>query len=106
MTNSVNLAIPAPLFNFYSTYGIFGLLSAAFALYSAALVIFRLYLHPLAQFPGPKIAAATGWYEFYHDVIRGGMYIHEVKKMHRQYGTQSTFSASLPLPFPPDANPI
>ncbi|KAL4867800.1 hypothetical protein BDV12DRAFT_186359 [Aspergillus spectabilis] len=86
MTNSANWATPTPLLNFYSTFGIYGLLSAAFVLYSAALVIYRLYLHPLARFPGPKIAAATGWYEFYHDVVRGGMYIHEVKKMHREYG--------------------
>ncbi|KAI9367409.1 putative cytochrome P450 [Aspergillus egyptiacus] len=71
---------------FNSAYGIYGLLSGAFALYGAALVIYRLYLHPLARFPGRKIAAATGWYEFYHEVIRGGMYVHEVKKMHEEYG--------------------
>ncbi|KAL6239864.1 hypothetical protein BDW75DRAFT_226906 [Aspergillus navahoensis] len=92
MTNSVDWAtatsnIPVPSLSFNSTYGIYGLLSAAFALYSAALVVYRLYMHPLARFPGPKIAAATGWYEFYHDVIRGGMYVHEIKKMHEQYGS-------------------
>lgn len=88
MTNSVDFqAAQARLFIFYGMYGIYGLFLAAVALYSVSLVIYRLCLHPLARFPGPKIAAATGWYEFYHDVIRGGMYIHEVQKMHREYGT-------------------
>ncbi|PYH76834.1 putative cytochrome P450 [Aspergillus uvarum CBS 121591] len=87
MTNSVNFQTVHTLFlNLYSIYGIYGLFFAAVALYSVALVIYRLYLHPLSRFPGPKIAAATGWYEFYHEVIRGGMYIHEIQRMHREYG--------------------
>ncbi|KAH8423755.1 uncharacterized protein LDX57_001511 [Aspergillus melleus] len=87
MTNSVDFqAVQTLFFNFYSMYGIYGLFLPAISLYSVSLVIYRLYLHPLARIPGPKIAAATGWYEFYHDVIRGGMYIHEVQKMHREYG--------------------
>ncbi|KAL4914352.1 putative cytochrome P450 [Aspergillus aurantiobrunneus] len=79
-------AVRVPFLNLYNSYSLYGLLPAAFALYGVALVVYRLTLHPLARFPGPKIAAATRWYEFYHDVIRGGMYIHEVKKMHQKYG--------------------
>ncbi|KAJ5782303.1 hypothetical protein N7457_004077 [Penicillium paradoxum] len=48
--------------------------------------VYHLYFHPLAKFPGPKIAAATFLYEFYYDVIKSGMYIWEVERMHEKYG--------------------
>lgn len=38
------------------------------AVYLAGLGIWRLFLHPLAKFPGPRIAALTRWYECYFDV--------------------------------------
>ena len=49
---------------------------------------YRLYLHPLRHFPGPKFAAITHGYEFYHDVVRHGMYIWEIEKMHQEYGKE------------------
>ncbi|KAL8687875.1 MAG: hypothetical protein Q9218_006071 [Villophora microphyllina] len=55
-------------------------------LYPVAVVSYRLFFSELAGFPGPKIAAATTWYEFYHDFFREGKYIFEIEKMHRQYG--------------------
>ena len=48
--------------------------------------IYRLYLSPIARFPGPKIAALTGWYEFYYDIPKKGSYLYEIEKMHRKYG--------------------
>lgn len=48
--------------------------------------IYRLYFHPLSKIPGPRLAAISSLYEFYYDVVKGGMYIWEVEKMHRQYG--------------------
>lgn len=50
------------------------------------LVIYRLYLSPLATIPGSKLAAATGWYAFYHDCILAGKYIFEIERMHKVYG--------------------
>ncbi|KAI9673869.1 MAG: hypothetical protein M1817_002075 [Caeruleum heppii] len=54
--------------------------------YLGAGAIYRLYFSPVAKFPGPKLAALTLWYEFYHDVVRRGQYIFEVRKMHEKYG--------------------
>ncbi|MCJ1454023.1 hypothetical protein MMC28_004373 [Mycoblastus sanguinarius] len=54
--------------------------------YLTALVIYRIYLSPLARIPGPKLAGATGWYEFYYDCLQAGRYIFEIERMHRVYG--------------------
>lgn len=55
-------------------------------LYTLYGVIWRLYLSPVAKFPGSKLAAVTFWYEFYFDVVKGGQYVYEIEKMHKQYG--------------------
>ena len=62
-------------------------------LYFIFVALYRLYFSPLANFPGPKLAALTSWVEFYHDVIRRGQYTFEIVKMHEKYGTpnQMTF---------------
>ncbi|KAI1141447.1 putative cytochrome P450 [Hypoxylon sp. FL0543] len=54
--------------------------------YLIGLVVYRLYFHPLSEFPGPKLAAATVWYEFYYDGIKGGRYTFKIREMHEQYG--------------------
>ena len=56
--------------------------------YGVLLAIYRLFFHPLAKFPGNKLAAATGWYECYHDVVRRGMYVWKIQEWHNRYGTQ------------------
>lgn len=48
--------------------------------------IYRLYIHPLAKVPGPRIAALTLWYEFYHDFVRKGKYLWVIADMHAKYG--------------------
>ena len=55
--------------------------------YPIGLAVYRLIFSQLAGFPGPRIAAATGWYEFYYDYFREGKYLFEIEKMHQKYGT-------------------
>ena len=51
--------------------------------------IYRLSFHPLAKFPGPKLAAASYWYEYYHNVVLPGRYLWKIKALHQIYGKRS-----------------
>ncbi|SLM35246.1 cytochrome p450 [Lasallia pustulata] len=56
------------------------------ALWAIGTVVYRLFFHPLASFPGPKLAIATYCYEWYYDLIRGGQYTFKLKELHERYG--------------------
>ena len=57
--------------------------AACYTLYG---VIYRLYMSPIASFPGPKLAALTLWYEFYYDVVKHGRYTWKIAELHKEYG--------------------
>ena len=61
-----------------------------FATYVVLLYLYRLTLHPLAKFPGPKLAAISNWYEFYYDVMLHGKFTEHIQKLHKQYGEPSS----------------
>ena len=69
------------------------LMLGAVATYVVAGVFYRLYISPLAQFPGPRLAASTYWLEFYYDLIKGGRFQSQIAKMHEQYGENLTATA-------------
>ncbi|KAI0139651.1 cytochrome P450 [Xylariaceae sp. FL1272] len=56
------------------------------ALYTILKVVYRLSFHPLARFPGPKLAAVSSAFEFYYSVGKGGMFPWKLKEMHARYG--------------------
>ncbi|PYH49237.1 cytochrome P450 [Aspergillus saccharolyticus JOP 1030-1] len=55
-------------------------------LFTAGLIIYRLTLSPLARFPGPRLAAATGLYEMYYQLVQGGIFTWKINELHDQYG--------------------
>ena len=63
-------------------------LLAVALIHSIATILYRLFFHPLRRFPGPKLAAASKWYEFYFDILKrpGGTFMHEIERMHTIYG--------------------
>ncbi|KAI0197882.1 cytochrome P450 [Astrocystis sublimbata] len=50
------------------------------------LTVYRFLIHPLAHFPGPRLAAITGWVEIYYDVFKGGQFIFVLGEWHKKYG--------------------
>ena len=54
--------------------------------------VYSVYFGPLSKFPGPKLAAATLWYEFYYDVILQGRYTFKIKELHKKYGMRKLIS--------------
>jgi hypothetical protein len=68
----------------YSQIGL--TLLGIWVLYIIQLAIQRLYLSPIAHFPGPKLAALTFYYEFYYDIILGGQYTFKILELHKKYG--------------------
>lgn len=69
------------------------MLVAAFIVYYLTIVFYRLFLHSLARFPGPRLAAISRWYEGYYDVVLGGQYTAKIAELHKTYGR--SFSRSL-----------
>ncbi|KAH8890336.1 cytochrome P450 [Thozetella sp. PMI_491] len=57
-----------------------------YVVYLATVALHRLLFHPLAKFPGPRLAAVTRLYEAYYDLALGGRYTHKIAELHEQYG--------------------
>jgi cytochrome P450 len=69
-----------------TSYTVLHLLTASFILYLAGLAFHRLFLSPIACFPGPRLAALTQWYEFYYNVILPGQFFLHIETLHDKYG--------------------
>lgn len=65
----------------------FGRLFGLWVIYRVMRALYNVSpLHPLSKFPGPKLAGATFLYEGWFDLVRGGRYTHEIKRLHEIYG--------------------
>ncbi|EAU84278.2 benzoate 4-monooxygenase cytochrome P450 [Coprinopsis cinerea okayama7 len=62
-------------------------LSLLGALWFLYVVVRRLVFHPLARLPGPPLAAITGHYKTYFDVVRGGHWLRQLDRLHNKYGS-------------------
>ncbi|KAK2733102.1 hypothetical protein FQN57_002313 [Myotisia sp. PD_48] len=58
----------------------------SFFLCLLGLGVYRYSFHPLARFPGPKLAALSSAYAFYYDCILGGKFVFKIQELHEQYG--------------------
>ena len=62
------------------------ILAIFIVLFVTVVSLYRLTLHPLARFPGPKLAAVSGWYETYYDCFLLGKFSEHINKLHKDYG--------------------
>jgi hypothetical protein len=53
----------------------------------SAIIIYRIWFHPLAKYPGPFLAKFTDWYSVYH-CFREDRHI-DFYRLHCQYGTEA-----------------
>ncbi|KAJ5212098.1 uncharacterized protein N7498_003744 [Penicillium cinerascens] len=54
--------------------------------YGLVSLVYRLHVHPLSKFPGPRLAAVTGLYEIYFSVWGLSSFDDEIERMHQEYG--------------------
>ncbi|KAK8859684.1 benzoate 4-monooxygenase cytochrome P450 [Apiospora arundinis] len=70
---------------FASSSYLFFLITVSASFYLVCRAAYLLLFHPLAKFPGPKLAALTSWYEAYYDVT-GGRFPDALTELHLIYG--------------------
>ena len=70
--------------------------------YIFARAIYRLYIHPLSSFPGPRLAGATGLWKAY--VQCTGSFLHDLIKLHEVYGMFKPYHSR--QPFKPRCSPF
>ncbi|KAI5921294.1 cytochrome P450-like protein [Camillea tinctor] len=62
-------------------------LSGFIVLYLITLAVQRLFLSPLAQIPGPKLAALTYYYQSYYELFpHRGQFLFRCEELHKKYG--------------------
>ena len=65
------------------------LLMASATTYLVFMSVYRLFLHPLAKVPGPRLAAISGLYMAYYDLVMLGGMVEQLEVLHEKYGSIS-----------------
>src|SRR6266702_4331392 len=65
---------------------LFAWLCVSWVVWYAIVVIHRLFFHPIAKVPGPKLAAATLFYQTWYCFVGGSRFYIKIEKLHEQYG--------------------
>ena len=73
------------------------ILLLTFTGYALATGIYNVYFHPLAKFPGPKWAAASGWWKTYVELLKGESIIDRLFELHKEHGAQTVLIPLRPL---------
>ncbi|KAF7896597.1 hypothetical protein BELL_0503g00060 [Botrytis elliptica] len=55
-------------------------------IYYHLIAVYRIWFHPLARFPGPRICAITFLYEIAWDYFYEGTYVYRIEELHDRYG--------------------
>ncbi|KAF9077868.1 cytochrome P450 [Rhodocollybia butyracea] len=50
------------------------------------LALYRLFFHPLCEYPGPPLAALTDWYQAYYNIVKGGGLVIKYEQLHKLHG--------------------
>jgi hypothetical protein len=69
-----------------SSWSKFTLLSELLLVCCSLLILYRLFFHPLRNFPGDKLAAISGWYWDLH-----GSEPDFLERLHQKYGTSHSY---------------
>lgn len=63
-----------------------GIIVAYIIFLGVLFITYRLNVVETANFPGPKFAALTGWYEAFYETVVGRPYSLKIDQLHHQYG--------------------
>lgn len=70
---------------------VIGTLLAVIPFFFVARIFYRLYLHPLSKYPGPRLAAISSLYRAYHQTWRDGRLVEQLTHLHEIYGKPPPF---------------
>lgn len=59
---------------------------AALIAYVGGYILYQLFLNPLSEIPGPRLAAISRGYEMYYDLIKNATFPWKLIELHATYG--------------------